>query len=301
MGLVSTRLLTVVSAMSLGAALPLTSQAAEPLQCVPYARVVSGIALRGDALNWWSQAASQYERGNSPRKGAIMAFRPFGPMTLGHLAVVSKVLNEREVLVRHANWSTPGAIEEDVLVRDVSDMGDWSAVKVWHSPTNQMGVRTNPLYGFIYAPRPRLANFVPERDAGGASYAYLNQAPRRDDNLAPDRRWAQADTQPNRAMLADIVQPYRAKYGVDRAVSPAPVAVAANRIDPGRVPFAPARAAAIRPAANRDVALADGQVRTSDGFIIEYVENLAAAQKRPARERTLADIVAEVKRSAKIG
>lgn len=291
MGCVSTRLLTLASAMSLSIAMPMASHAAEALQCVPYARLVSGVALRGDALNWWDQAAGQYERGAQPRKGAIMAFRPTGPMALGHLAVVSKVVSQREVLVRHANWSSPGAIEEDVLVRDVSDMGDWSAVKVWHSPTNQMGVRSNPLYGFIYAPRTQLANFVPERDAGGATYAYLHQAPRMDERIGADRRWAQAA--PQRVLLADIVRPYRDKY---EAGQPERMASTSTPARSGA-----ARASAPKPVLAQAVSASAGQIRTSDGFIVEYIEDMAATQKRPARERTLADIVADVKRTGKIG
>lgn len=152
---------------------PRRAGASDALQCVPYARVVSGVQIKGDALTWWNQAEGRYDRGTKPRKGAIMAFRPYGPMTLGHVAVVSRILNDREVLVRHANWSSAGAIEEDVLVRDVSEEGDWSAVRVWHGPTGQLGLRSNPLYGFIYPPKSRLHDFLPERDAGGARYAYL--------------------------------------------------------------------------------------------------------------------------------
>ena len=148
-----------------GAALLLASLGAAPLwgatalQCVPYARIVSGVNIRGDALTWWDQAEKRYARGHVPRRGAVMAFRPYGPMVLGHVAVVSKVLDERRVLIRHANWSVPGAIEEDVLALDVSEAGDWSQVRVWHSPTAQMGARTNPTFGFIYPDRAQLRAF----------------------------------------------------------------------------------------------------------------------------------------------
>lgn len=147
--------------------------AADTLQCVPYARTVSGVDLRGDALTWWDQAAGRYDRGSRPRKGAVIAFAPVGPMTLGHVAVVSKVLDDREILIRHANWSVPGAIEEDVRAIDVSDANDWSAVRVWHSPSGRMGVRINPVFGFIYSPDRTLRPFDPERDANGARYAVL--------------------------------------------------------------------------------------------------------------------------------
>ncbi|QGP79290.1 CHAP domain-containing protein [Sphingobium sp. CAP-1] len=138
------------------------------LQCVPYARTVSGVEIRGDALTWWDQADGQYKRGNKPKKGAVLAFRPYGPMTLGHVAVVSRILDDRRVLIRHANWSVPGAIEEDVLAIDVSEEGDWSQVRVWHSPTGQMGARTNPTYGFIYPAKAKLHEFVPDPALGAS-------------------------------------------------------------------------------------------------------------------------------------
>ena len=135
---------------------------ATALQCVPYARIVSGVDIHGDALNWWDQADGRFQRGHKPKKGAVLAFRPNGPMVLGHVAVVSKVLDDRRVLVRHANWSVPGAIEEDVPVVDVSANGDWSEVRVWHSPSGQMGARTNPTYGFIYPIKAKLHDFTPD-------------------------------------------------------------------------------------------------------------------------------------------
>ncbi len=146
---------------------------AEALQCVPYARMVSGINLYGDALTWWDQAAERYKRGSAPSVGAVLAFRPYGPMQLGHVAVVSRLLDARRILIRHANWSAPGAIEEDVLAVDVSDAGDWSAVRVWHSATGQMGARSNPAFGFIYPAKAKLRPFVPD-PALGASMRFAN-------------------------------------------------------------------------------------------------------------------------------
>ncbi|MEC3909916.1 CHAP domain-containing protein [Sphingobium sp. CR2-8] len=156
------------------AALLLSGLAAAPswgsavLQCVPYARTVSGVTIRGDAFTWWDQANGQYKRGTKPKKGAVLAFRPNGPMVLGHVAVISKVLDDRRVLIRHANWSVPGAIEEDVLAIDVSDAGDWSQVRVWHSPTGQMGARINPTYGFIYPAKAKLHDFTPDPTLGAS-------------------------------------------------------------------------------------------------------------------------------------
>ena len=127
-----------------------TPVAAGVLQCVPFARSVSGIAIYGNAKTWWGQAAGTNARGNRPRAGAVMAFAGTRVMPLGHVAVVSRILNAREVLLDHANWSRPGGIERGVLAVDVSAAGDWSAVRVWHSPTRSLGLRINPVQGFIY-------------------------------------------------------------------------------------------------------------------------------------------------------
>ena len=164
------------AALLLAAVLTQPAVSATALQCVPYARIVSGVNIRGDALTWWDQAEGQYERGHSPRRGAVLAFRPTGPMLLGHVAVVSKILGDRRLLIRHANWSVPGAIEEDVLAIDVSEAGDWSRVRIWHSPTGQMGARTNPTFGFIYPAKPGLRRFDPD-PALGTSFRFAHVDP----------------------------------------------------------------------------------------------------------------------------
>jgi hypothetical protein len=155
-------------AMLLSGAMAAPALGATPLQCVPYARIVSGVEIYGDALTWWAQAENQYQRGHRPRKGAVLAFRPAGPMALGHVAVVSHVMDARRILIRHANWSAPGAIEEDVMAVDVSPAGDWSEVRVWHSPTRRMGARINPTYGFIYGDREKLHPFTPNPAMGSS-------------------------------------------------------------------------------------------------------------------------------------
>ena len=125
------------------------------LQCVPYARDVSGIRIFGDAHTWWDQAAGKYARGNRPRVGAVMSFRPFGNMRLGHVAAVSRVIDARTVLLRHSNWSPIGGrrgqIENDVRAIDVSAAGDWSEVRVWFAPIQALGTTHWPLNGFIYS------------------------------------------------------------------------------------------------------------------------------------------------------
>lgn len=124
---------------------------ARTLQCVPFARQVSGIEIRGNANTWWGQAAGRYERGTAPKVGAVMAFAATGEMRFGHVAMVSRVVSDREVLLTHANWSRRGGIERDVRAIDVSAAGDWSEVRVWFGPLHDLGSTVYPVRGFIYA------------------------------------------------------------------------------------------------------------------------------------------------------
>lgn len=123
-------------------------------QCVPFARLISGIQIFGDARTWWDQATGKYDKGFTPKAGAVLCFKPTGRMTLGHVAVVTQVLTDRVIQITHANWSmiggARGQIEKDVTVIDVSPAGDWSLVKVWYDPNRDLGATTYPTYGFIY-------------------------------------------------------------------------------------------------------------------------------------------------------
>ncbi|WP_337187432.1 CHAP domain-containing protein [Phenylobacterium sp.] len=123
-------------------------------QCVPFARLISGIQIFGDARTWWGQAVGKYETGFVPRAGAVLCFKPTSRMRLGHVAVVSQVLTDRVVQITHANWSpiggSRGKVEQDVTVIDVSPEGDWSEVKVWYDPNRDLGGSTYAVHGFIY-------------------------------------------------------------------------------------------------------------------------------------------------------
>ncbi|WP_298191645.1 CHAP domain-containing protein [Novosphingobium sp.] len=128
------------------------------IQCVPYARMISGIRLFGDAHTWWDQAAGRYARGTRPKVGAVMAFRPYGAMRLGHVAAVSRIIDSRTVLLRHANWSPiegrRGRLEDNVRAVDVSPANDWSEVRVWYAPLGGLGTTHWPVEGFIYNQKP---------------------------------------------------------------------------------------------------------------------------------------------------
>jgi surface antigen len=105
------------------------------------------VDLRGNAKTWWDQAKGRYARSKEPRVGAVMAFAASRAMPKGHVAVVSHVISDREVLVDQANW-VRNRITEDTLVVDVSPKGDWSQVRVANGE-GSLG-RVNPVQGFIH-------------------------------------------------------------------------------------------------------------------------------------------------------
>lgn len=168
------------------------------LQCVPYARRVSGIQIFGDAHTWWDQAAGRYERGYTPRVGAVMTFKPYGNMHLGHVAAISRIVDSRTVLLRHSNWSPingrRGQIEDNVRAIDVSENNDWSEVRVWFDPIQALGGTHWPVQGFIYN--------RPSRRLDESSV--LARAAKRGD--APKMQLAKAERQPSPA------QPSTASY-----------------------------------------------------------------------------------------
>jgi surface antigen len=122
--------------------------------CVAYARDVTGISLDGNAAAWWPHAEGRYERGHVPALGAILVFKPYGGMHVGHVAVVSRVVGPREILVDQANW-VRGRVTKAMSVVDASPQNDWTSVKVQFAGTHG---RENPTYGFIY-PRVQPADF----------------------------------------------------------------------------------------------------------------------------------------------
>ncbi|MBI1252099.1 MAG: hypothetical protein GC189_11570 [Alphaproteobacteria bacterium] len=115
-----------------------------------FARVRSGIALEGEAGLWWAQADGRYARSIYPDIGGVLVLTgAVGP----HVAVVAGVLNQREVLIDHADWNGAGAIVRGALVRDVSGAGDWSAVRVWDADAGALGARVYDAQGFIHPAR----------------------------------------------------------------------------------------------------------------------------------------------------
>lgn len=145
-------LIIFVSSFFSAALLSEARAASAQWQCVTFARSFSGIQIRGDAYTWWHQADGRYSRSARPEVGAVLAFKSYGKggMRLGHVAVVSKVLSTREILITHANWTGKGEVDRDARAIDVSQSGDWSKVRVWYPPTDSLGITAFPTFGFIH-------------------------------------------------------------------------------------------------------------------------------------------------------
>lgn len=137
----------------LAGALLVSPEALAGPTCVPFARAISAVKLRGDAWSWWSAAEGRYLRNQVPSPGAVLVMKRTDRLRHGHVAVVSAVLNSREILLDHANWS-PGEIARRERAIDVSHDNDWSEVRVWHDASASYGVNVYPTYGFVHPDKP---------------------------------------------------------------------------------------------------------------------------------------------------
>ena len=124
----------------------------EPIQCVHYARKVSGFPIYGDAYTWWYQTPAE-KRSSVPQKGAVLVLSKTKKLTRGHLAVVKDIISPRRILVTHSNWGydhdTRRIIYETMLVEDISAINNWSRLRFWNKEINSFGLPYEA-YGFIY-------------------------------------------------------------------------------------------------------------------------------------------------------
>lgn len=125
----------------------------EPLQCVPYAREISRIGIKGDAHTWWRQAQGQYMRSSVPRVGSVMVLSKTSRLRYGHLAVVTRIIDKRNIEVTHTNWGSDYQGRRYVYKRmpvvDTSPSNDWSQARFWDYPSNSFG-SIYSVSGFIY-------------------------------------------------------------------------------------------------------------------------------------------------------
>lgn len=159
------------------------------IQCVAFVHQTTDFQIRGNARDWWGRAAGLYARGHAPETGSILSFRPARRMPLGHVALVSEVLDSRTILIDQSHWASNG-ISRNVRVVDVSPDNDWTSVRVaLNGATERLGsiYQTN---GFIYHRTPEgqgVAMVLASNTATGAmqdSVSQINGA--RETASAPD-------------------------------------------------------------------------------------------------------------------
>ncbi len=134
---------------------------ASVIQCVAFARSNSDVVLAGNAANWWQNAEGVYARGSAPEAGSVLNFRANDRMRLGHVAVVTDVVDSRTIQIDQSHWNARG-ISRDVTVVDVSENNDWTAVRVELGHRNTFG-SIYPTYGFIYARPDRTGRIITAR------------------------------------------------------------------------------------------------------------------------------------------
>lgn len=130
-------------------AFPSVEKPLKHLYCVEYARLRSGLAIFGDAKQWWSRARNLYDEFAQPAVDAVMVFSGSKRIRRGHVAVVTQIVSPREIVIDHANWQNHGEIDHNTPVLDVSSKNDWSAVRVWDVATRQFGTHIYRISGFI--------------------------------------------------------------------------------------------------------------------------------------------------------
>jgi len=130
-------------------ALPAVIVPGRKTQCVPFARELSGVNIRGNANKWWDKAAGLYTRSSAPSDGSVLVLRGYRTDRRGHVAVVKEIVSDRMIIVDHANWFNDGKLYLNSPVIDVSESNDWTQVRVWNTRTNQFGSRVYKVKGFI--------------------------------------------------------------------------------------------------------------------------------------------------------
>lgn len=119
------------------------------LQCVPFAREISGVEIYGNANRWWDLAEGKYRKARSPAVGSVMVMRGYRTNRRGHVAVVRQIVDSRTIIIDHSNWLNDGKIYLSAPVRDVSENNDWSRINVWYTPGQTWGSRVYTAKGFI--------------------------------------------------------------------------------------------------------------------------------------------------------
>lgn len=135
--------LCMTAACVFSAAIPASAK-----DCVRAVRSMSDFDIRGDAWAWWQNSQGVYDHDLRPKTGSVLVFKRTGHLGRGHVSLVSAVIDRRTIEVDHT-WLRSSEIRHGMTVIDVSADNDWSQVRVWNEPTDQIGQRVYPTYGFV--------------------------------------------------------------------------------------------------------------------------------------------------------
>ncbi|MEI8396942.1 MAG: CHAP domain-containing protein [Rhodospirillaceae bacterium] len=192
--------------------------------CVRYARMLTSFDIRGDAWTWWQGAAGRYQRGIRPVAGSILVFKRTGHLHYGHVSTVSSIINRRTILVDHS-WLEGDVLHRNMKVIDTSPNNSWSSVRVWYEPSDHLGLRTYPTFGFIY-PRGTRGFDAPIAVASADEGDDVAAAPGTSSAVNTPRSRSNALRQPGPVRLASIFLPHRKPVpGGSKAPVPTTVAI----------------------------------------------------------------------------
>lgn len=226
--------------------------------CVRTVRAISDFTIQGDAWTWWNHAAGQYDRDKRPALGSVLVFKKSGRLNRGHVSLVSQIIDRRTIEVDHS-WLDGRGLRRNMRVEDVSPKNDWSAVRVWHEPSEQMGLRVYTTYGFILPEGERAQGRVMEANDSGIGAGF---------SVAPHGRSvpaAKSSPVAPRLMEASlkghtVVMPGRKPQVLTASYSPAPAkAGTVGKTGATVVAVLPSRKPTIGPAQIKgDIASVDG-------------------------------------------
>jgi hypothetical protein len=210
--------------------------------CVRAVRSMSDFTIQGDAWTWWQHSQGVYDHDNRPQAGSVLVFKRTGQLGRGHVSLVSAVVDNRTIEVDHT-WLRSPEIRRSMTVIDVSPDNDWSEVRVWNEPTDQLGTRIYPTYGFVLP-------------AGGTGSGEVAIASAEDEVPVAPRRGAKASGK----TLQVAAKPAKGKTALSKASArvtsnrhrDATVAVLAKGRTPAKKPAAAETAAHKEPARAKD-------------------------------------------------
>lgn len=245
---------------------PMSSAYAQYGDCVRTVRAISDFTLQGDAWLWWQRAADVYDRDSRPAVGSVLVFKRSGRLGRGHVSLVSAVVDRRTIEVDHS-WISGKGLRRGMRVSDVSANNDWSMVRVWHEPTDQLGQRVYPTYGFILPAGQRGRGDVIETSVPAGPYSVTpagRAAARHGRAVVADAHGT--ETRVSRGSMhrstasAVAAVPVKAAAVLPRRKPAATMAAAAtDKAAPAKAAVPPARAVAVptrKPAVRRQMASA---------------------------------------------